>query len=149
MKRRCALAVTTLAATGGFAMLRPASATPASMQTAIDAFTAGRTPREGRVLLEIAPLVENGNAVPVSVAVQSAMTDADHVQRIALFTEGNPEPQVAVFHLGPHNGQARVATRMRLATSQAVVALAVFDDGSVWQQRVQVLVTLAACVEGG
>jgi sulfur-oxidizing protein SoxY len=133
----------------GTLLLQRAHATPEAMQAAIAAFTAGRTPRDGRVTLDISPLVENGNAVPVSISVQSAMTAADHVQRIALFTPGNPQPEVAQFHLGPHNGRATVATRMRLATSQTIVALAVMNDGSVWQHRVEVIVTLAACVEGG
>ncbi|HLL20256.1 MAG TPA: SoxY-related AACIE arm protein [Rubrivivax sp.] len=132
----------------GTLLLKPARATPQALQAAIAAFTNGRTPRDGRVQLEISPLVENGNAVPVSVAVQSPMTVADHVQRIAVFTSSNPQPEVAVFHLGPRNGSAAVATRMRLATSQTVLALAVMNDGSVWQNRADVLVTLAACVEG-
>ena len=132
----------------GTLLLKPALATPQALQAAIAAFTNGRTPRDGRVQLEISPLVENGNAVPVSVAVQSPMTVADHVQRIAVFTSSNPQPEVAVFHLGPRNGSAAVATRMRLATSQTVLALAVMNDGSVWQNRADVLVTLAACVEG-
>ena len=130
-------------------VLRPALATPATLRTAIQQFTGGRAPADGRVLLAIDTLVENGNAVPVSVSVQSAMTAADHVQRIALFTENNPQPEVMVFHLGPHNGRAQVATRMRMATSQHVTAVAVMNDGSAWQHRVQVVVTLAACLEGG
>jgi sulfur-oxidizing protein SoxY len=55
---------------------------------------------------------------------------------------------VAVFHLGPHNAKAMVATRMRLATSQRVVAIAELSDGSFWQGSVEVVVTLAACIEG-
>ena len=133
----------------GTLLLRPALATPQALQTAINSFSGGGTPRDGRVTLEISPLVENGNAVPVSVKVQSPMTAADHVQRIALFTSSNPQPDVAVFHLGPHNGSAVVSTRMRLATSQTVLALALMNDGSIWQARTEVLVTLAACVEGG
>jgi sulfur-oxidizing protein SoxY len=133
----------------GSVLLRPARATPQALQAAISSFSNGRTARDGRVQLEISPLVENGNAVPVSVTVQSAMTAADHVQRIALFTSSNPQPDVAVFHLGPPNGVAKVDTRMRLATSQTVLALAAMSDGSVWQIRTEVLVTLAACVEGG
>lgn len=135
---------------GGLAGLAlPALATPEALQAAISTFTAGRAPRDGRVTLEISPLVENGNAVPVSVSVQSPMTAAEHVQRIALFTQNNPQPEVAVFQLGPHNGRAQVSTRMRLATSQPIFALAQMNDGSIWQQRVDVIVTLAACVEGG
>ena len=105
-------------------------------------------PGTGRVRLEIAPLVENGNAVPITVEVESPMTAADHVREIAVFTEKNPQLEVARFHLGPHNGRAEVATRIRLATSQNVVALARMSDGSVWQHSVAVLVTLAACIEG-
>ena len=125
------------------------SGDPAALQTAIAAFTGGRKPSTGRVQLDIAPLVENGNTVPVAVRVDSAMTAADHVRRIALFTERNPQPEVAVFNLSLLSGRAEVATRMRLATSQRIVALAEMQDGSFWQGAVEVVVTLAACVEGG
>jgi sulfur-oxidizing protein SoxY len=118
------------------------------MRDAIAAFTGGAAPRTGRVRLEIAELVENGNTVPVTVSVQSAMSEADHVRRIALFTEQNPEPNVAVFHFSSKSGRAQVATRMRLATSQRVLALAHLSDGSYWQAAIDVVVTLAACVEG-
>lgn len=126
---------------------RSARATPDSMQAAIDAFTGGGAVREGRVKLDISPLVENGNTVPVTVSVPGV--EAAAVRRLALFTERNPQPEVAVFTLGPLAGSAQVATRIRLATSQTVVALAQMADGSVWQHRVDVVVTLAACVEGG
>lgn len=125
------------------------SGDPAALQTAVLAFTGGRAPSPGRVHLDIAPLVENGNTVPVSVRVDSTMTPADHVKRIAVLTERNPQPEVAVFNLSLHSGRAEVATRMRLATSQRVVALAELQDGSYWQRTVEVVVTLAACVEGG
>jgi sulfur-oxidizing protein SoxY len=130
-------------------LLRPAGATPEALQAAVRAFTGGARVQTapGRVLLDIAPLVENGNTVPVTVSVQSPMTAADHVQRIALFNERNPQPEVAVFHLSPRSGRAVVSTRMRLATSQQVLAVAVMSDGSVWQQAVDVVVTLAACIE--
>lgn len=124
-----------------------ARATPEALQAALLAFTGGRAPRNGRVTLDIAPLIDNGNVVPVAIRVDSPMTAADHVQRIALYTELNPLPEVAVFHLGPRNGVARVATRMRLATTQTLTTLALMNDGSVWQQQVDVIVTLAACIE--
>lgn len=136
-----------LAGATGF-VARPASATPQALREAIAAFTGGAVPRSGRVQLELAELVENGNAVPVTVSVHSPMTEADHVRRIALFTERNPDPGVAVFHLSPRNGRAWVSTRMRLATSQQVLALAQMNDGSCWQAAMDVVVTLAACVEG-
>ena len=128
------------------AWCRPAQATPESMQAAIAAFTGGAPVRDGRVRLDLSPLVENGNTVPVTVSVPGA--DGSTVRRLALFTERNPQPEVAVFHLSALSGQARVATRMRLATSQTVWALARYSDGSWWQQGADVVVTLAACVEG-
>ncbi len=136
-----------LVAGAGVVAVRHARAAPESLQAAIAAFAAGAPVRDGRVQLDIAPLVENGNTVPVTVSVPGA--EAASVRRLALFTERNPQPEVAVFTLGPLAGRAQVATRLRLATSQTVVALAQLADGSVWQRRVDVVVTLAACVEGG
>lgn len=137
-----------LLAAAGSVMVRPARATPAEMEAAIAAFTGGAPLRDGRVSLEIAPLVDNGNTVPVTVSVESPMSAAEHVQAIALFAGGNPQPPVAVFRLGPRNGRARVDTRIRLATSQTVVAVARLSDGSHWRRAVEVVVTLAACIEG-
>ena len=130
-------------------VVRPAAATPQSLQAAVRAFTGGARVQSmpGRVLIDIATLVENGNAVPVTLTVASPMTATDHVLRLALFTERNPQPDVAVFYLGPRSGRAVVSTRMRLATSQQVLAVAQMNDGTFWQQAVDVVVTLAACIE--
>jgi sulfur-oxidizing protein SoxY len=145
LQRRQALAVLLLPAWP----MDAAWSTSESMAAAIAALTGGAPRRDGRVEIEIAELVENGNAVPVVLRVPgSPMTAADHVQRLALFTERNPVPEVAVFQLSPRNGRAQVATRIRLATSQRLVALAQMSDGSWWQQQANVIVTLAACVEG-
>ncbi|KPF58192.1 sulfur oxidation protein SoxY [beta proteobacterium AAP51] len=119
-----------------------------ALQAAIDRFAGGAPLQTGRVTLAIDAVVENGNTVPVSVSVQSPMTAEDHVRRIGLFTELNPQPEVALFTLGPASGRAQVATRMRMASSQHVIALAQMSDGSVWQHRVAVVVALAACLEG-
>jgi sulfur-oxidizing protein SoxY len=130
------------------ALVRPALATPDDMQAAIRAFIGEARPQQGRIHLEIPQLVENGNAAPVTVTVDSPMSEADHVKAIGLFNEKNPQPNVAVFHLGPRAGRARIETRMRLATSQTITALAMMSDGSVWSDTAQVIVTLAACIEG-
>jgi len=130
-------------------VLPAARAAEPTLDAAVRAWAGPATPRTGRVLLQIPELVENGNAVPLVVRVESAMSAADHVQEIVLFNERNPQRDIARFQLGPHSGRAEVATRIRLSTSQQIVALARLNDGSVWQQRVDVLVTLAACVEGG
>jgi sulfur-oxidizing protein SoxY len=103
--------------------------------------------REGRVKLDIAKLVDNGNSVPIEVAVDSPMTANDHVVGIAVFNEKNPQHDVALFALGPNAGRARVATRVRLATTQKLVAVAKLNDGSCWTHTVEVIVTLAACIE--
>lgn len=125
----------------------PAVATPEAMRAAIAAFSGGAPLQDGRVRIEIASLVENGNTVPLALVVDSPMTPADHVAAIGVFTPANPQPDVAVFHLSPRSGRARVATRIRLATSQHVAAVARMSDGSCWTARADVVVTLAACVE--
>jgi sulfur-oxidizing protein SoxY len=119
----------------------------ATLDEALRSFTAGAEAHVGRVKFEISPLVENGNAVPVSVDVESPMTAADHVRRIALFNEKNPQADIAIFHLNARAGRAHVATRIRLATSQVVLAAAEMSDGSFWMSRASVIVTLAACIE--
>ena len=118
------------------------------LRAALARFAGSAVPVEGGVQLDIPELVENGNAVPVTVQVDSLMSAADHVVAIALFTGRNPLPEVVEFRLGPANGVARVSTRIRLATSQKVVAAARMADGRVRTRHVDVLVTLAACVEG-
>lgn len=129
-------------------LVRPAPAAPEAMQAAIREFLGpAGPPRQGRVRIEVPPLVENGNAVPLSITVDSAMTAADNVRSIAVFNSRNPLPGVIVAQLGPRAGAARLATRIRLATTQQLVALAVMGDGSVWSDSAEVVVTLAACVE--
>lgn len=130
------------------ALARPAHADAEALREALAAYTGGRTPRRGRVALDVARLVDNGNAVPLTVSVESPMTPDDHVRAIALFAERNPERDVARFALGPRNGRAVVSTRIRLATSQQLVAVATMHDGSLWSGAVDVVVTLAACLEG-
>jgi len=140
-----------LAAVGAAALapvlVRPARATPAMMAAAIREVVGEAPVREGKVTLDLPPLVENGNAVPMTVAVESPMTAADHVKAIHVFNERNPQPYVATFHLGPRAGKAQVSTRVRLADSQKVVAIAELSDGSFWSASADLVVTLAACIE--
>ena len=122
-------------------------ATPAEAKEAIFKLTGGATVRPGRVTLELPPLVENGNSVPLTISVESPMTAADHVKAIHVIVEKNPQPYVASFHLGPRAGRARVSTRIRLADSQSVVAVCEMSDGSFWSGSADSVVTLAACLE--
>jgi len=133
---------------GLLVLVRPALASPEALQAAIAAYTGGAVPKAGKVTLDVAKLIDNGNAVPITVTVDSPMTAAAHVTGIAVFNERNPETGVAEFTLGPRSGKAQVATRIRLATSQKLVAVARLSDGSYWQQTQDVIVTLAACIEG-
>ena len=124
-----------------------ARATPEALAGAIKEATAGMEVREGRVKLDAPPLIENGNTVPLTVSVESPMTDADHVKAIHVFNEKNPQPHVFTATLTPRNGRARVGTRIKLADTQKVVAIAEMSDGSFWSASASVIVTIAACIE--
>ena len=107
------------------------------------------TLRQGRVKLDMPPLIDNGNTVPLSVTVESPMTAADHVKAIHVFTEKNPQPNIVSAYLGPRAGRALITTRARIADSGVVLAVAEMSDGSFWSGSVQVIVTLSACLEEG
>src|SRR6202049_5240630 len=145
-----------LSLAGGAAMLgavpvvtlRPAEATPAMLATAIRNVVGAAVVRTGRVKLDVPPLVENGNTVPMTVSVSSPMTSDDYVKSIHVFNEKNPQPNIGNFYLGHHAGRAQMSTRIRLADSQKIVAIAHLSDGSFWSVSADVVVTLAACTEG-
>jgi sulfur-oxidizing protein SoxY len=143
MDRRRFLAVT------GLLVVEAVHATPAEMQAAMHKALGGATPRPGKVKLDIAPLVDNGNAVPLTVAVDSPMTPQDYVKAIHVFTEKNPQPNVLSVRFTPRAGRASVSTRMRLADSQTVHAIAELSDGSLWSGSAEVVVTVSACLEDG
>ena len=140
-----------LASAGGLALslaVRPAGAVSTiTLQEVIKRWAGGAPVQVGRVTLEIAALVENGNAVPIRVSVDSPMSGADRVTEIIVFNERNPARDVVRFAFGPASPRAEAATRIRLATSQQLVALARLADGSQWMHAVDVVVTLAACIE--
>ena len=136
------------AALAGLVLARPAAAQSVDLAAAVAAYAGGAPVRPGRVKLEVAKLVDNGNVVPVSVNVESPMTAADHVTAIAIFNEKNPQREVAKFAFGPRSGKASASTRIRLATTQQLVAVARMSDGSLWSDTVDVIVVLAACIDG-
>ena len=121
----------------------------AAFQEALRRIVGDTQVRRGRVKLKLPPLVDNGNSVPLSVAVESPMTEADHVRAIHVLTEKNPLPDVVSVHLGPRAGRATLATRVRLADTQSVTAIAQMNDGSFWSDSAEVVVTLSACLEEG
>src|SRR5687767_15817705 len=118
-----------------------------ALDEAIRKVVGGAQVRQGKVKLDIPPLIDNGNTVPLSVEVESPMTAADHVKAIHVFTERNPQPYVVSAYLGPRAGRARLATRVRIADTGTVTAIAQMSDGSFWSDSVKVIVTLSACLE--
>jgi sulfur-oxidizing protein SoxY len=127
--------------------LRPADATPATLSAAIRNVVGEAPVRTGKVKLDVPPLVENGNTVPVTVSVANPMTADNYVKSIHIFNEKNPQPNMGNFYLGPRAGRAQISTRIRLADTQKIVAIARLSDGSFWSVSVDVVVTLAACTE--
>ena len=127
--------------------IRPLAATPAMLNAAIRNVVGEAPVRVGKVTLDIPPLVENGNTVPMTVRVASPMTDTDYVKSIHVFNEKNPQPNVGNFYFGNAAGRAQVATRIRLADTQKVVAIARLSDDTFWSVSADVVVTLAACTE--
>ncbi|MCP1768162.1 SoxY-related AACIE arm protein [Bradyrhizobium japonicum] len=137
----------TVAGTIPIVTLRPLEATPAMLSTAIRNVVGEAQIRAGKIKLDIPPLVENGNTVPMTVSVASPMTANDYVKSIHIFNEKNPQPNIGNFHLNPASGRAQVSTRIRLADTQKVVAIARLSDDTFWQVAADIVVTLAACTE--
>jgi sulfur-oxidizing protein SoxY len=120
---------------------------PGQMEAAIRKVLGEATIRKGKVTLDLPPLVENGNVVPMTVSVESPMTQDNFVKAIHVFNEKNPQPNVISVQLGARAGKAEIATRIRLATTQKLMAIAEMSDGSCWSDTQEVVVTLAACLE--
>jgi sulfur-oxidizing protein SoxY len=137
----------TVAGTIPIVTLRPLNATPAMLNTAIRNVVGEAPIRTGKIKLDIPPLVENGNTVPMTISIASPMTANDYVKSIHIFNEKNPQPNIGNFYLNPNSGRAQVSTRIRLADTQKVVAIARLSDDTFWQVAVDVVVTLAACTE--
>jgi len=124
-----------------------AEATPEELAAAIKEVTGGAELRTGKVTLDIPPIVENGNTVPMTVSVESPMTADDYVKAIHVFNEKNPQPHVFNAWLSPGNGKAVIGTRIKLADTQKIVAIAETSKGVFWAASAEVIVTIAACIE--
>jgi sulfur-oxidizing protein SoxY len=141
--------------TGGAALAAASLLCPSALlaqnqaENALRERTGGASVNHGRVTLGIPQIAESGLAVFATVDVESPMTTEDHVQAIHLLSEKNPIAQIATFRFGPRAGRARVSTSIRLAASQRVIALAEMSDGSFWADEKSVIVTIAACSDGG
>lgn len=108
-------------------------------------FTGGKKPEAGKITLTAPEIAENGNTVPISVSVESAMSGDDVVESVMILAAGNPNPAVATFHFTELSGKAEATSRMRLAKTQNVVAIAKMKDGSVFSDTKEVKVTIGGC----
>ena len=125
--------------------VRPASASAEDADKHIMEFSGGKTPETGRITLNAPEIAENGNTVPVSIEVESAMSGDDLVESVMIVADGNPNPAVATFHFTELSGAAAATTRMRLARTQNVIAVAKMKDGSVYMDKKEVKVTIGGC----
>lgn len=147
-RRRILQALASLPAAG---FLRPLAAqgaldTAQFDQAVTEVFGPGQRVTPGRVTVSIPAISENGYSVPLGIEVDSPMTQADHVRELVVISQSNPLPVIARFQFGPRSGLAKVSTRIRLADSQRVYAVAQMNDGSLWSGYGHSIVTLAACV---
>ena len=114
-------------------------------QDLINKFTGGKPATEGKVGLDLPEIAENGNTVPMTVSVDSPMTEQSHVTDVLVVADGNPRGGVATFHFSPASGAAEANTRVRLATTQNITAIARMNDGSLFKATKQVKVTIGGC----
>jgi sulfur-oxidizing protein SoxY len=114
---------------------------------ALQAYLAGRRVQFARMQMDLPRVADNGNSVPIKLGVLGAITPGA-VSTIHLFSEKNPVPQMAVFHFPPDLNRFDIETRVRLAGTQRVVALATMGDGTLLVKVSEVLVAIAACLDG-
>ena len=135
-----------LTAAAALAVPAPASASsnPARVTALIRDFAGGAVVTQGKIALDLPVLVENGNAVSMGITIDAP---PGSMREVAVFADGNPQPEVLRLRFGPAAGLPTLSTRIRLADSQTVTAVARLADGTVWRDSIELLVTLAACIE--
>ena len=116
-----------------------------AVKKTIEAFAGRKTPASGKVSLTTPEIAENGNTVPITFDVESPMSKDNYVASVMLLAAGNPNPGVATFHFSPMSGEASATTRIRLAKTQDVIAVAKMSDGSVFIDKKLVKVTIGGC----
>lgn len=134
-----------VAVLGASVFAGPALATASSADAAMNKLIGGRPTQKGRVRLKLPPIAENGNTVPMTVIVDSPMTENDYVKSVHVVADGNPNPDVASFHFTPASGKAQVATRIRMLKTQNVIAVAEMNDGTLYRVVQNVKVTIGGC----
>lgn len=124
----------------------PAAApAPTTFDEAYKRIVGSAKPEDAKITVELPEIAENGNTVPYSVAVESPMTNEDHVKALHVIATANPQPLIATFVMGPVSGKAAVSSRLRLAKTQDVVFLAELSNGKFLTHRRPVKVTIGGC----
>src|SRR5215467_13161619 len=108
-------------------------------------FTGGKTAEQGKISIELPEIAENGNTVPLSVTVDAPMSADNYVSEILIVADGNPNPGVATFQLSPLAGKAEASTRIRLATTQNIIAVAKTSKGEFFTNQKLVQVAAGGC----
>jgi sulfur-oxidizing protein SoxY len=142
--RRQALALGA-GAVGAIAFGAPQALAKNDSEEIIKKFTGGKAPVQGKIKLDLPEIAENGNTVPMTVTVESPMTEQSHVTDVLVLASENPRSGVANFHFTPASGVAEANTRIRLASTQDVIAVAKMNDGSFFMASKQVKVTIGGC----
>jgi sulfur-oxidizing protein SoxY len=128
----------------GFAA-SPAHASGAAADAALKKLVGDRPTKAGKVHVKAPPIAENGNTVPLTVSVDSPMTEKDYVKAVHVVADGNPRPEVASFYFSPMSGKSEVSTRIRMAKTQNVIAVAEMSDGTLYRAVRNVKVTIGGC----
>ncbi len=141
-------AVVAMAGLGGLAaalMPRLARADAAAVEDAIKKLYGDKKPAEGKIKLDLPQIAENGNTVPLTVTVDSPMTAEDYVKAVHVWADGNPLPGLASFYFTPAAAKAVASTRLRLARTQNIVAIAETNKGELFATKTEVKVTIGGC----
>jgi sulfur-oxidizing protein SoxY len=144
LSRRQLLAGSAGALAVGTLGIAPAAAAN-NAEDLIKAFTGGKQTTEGKVKLDLPEIAENGNTVPMTVMVESPMTDSSYVSDVLVVGDGNPNGGMVTFHFTPSSGIAEANTRIRLAQTQNIIAVAKMNDGAFFTASKQVKVTIGGC----
>jgi sulfur-oxidizing protein SoxY len=118
---------------------------PGAHQELLSKLVGGKAAQAGKVTVRMPEIAENGNTVPVTVAVDSPMTPQSYVKAVHVVADDNPNPEVMSVYFTPASGKAELSTRMRLAKTQNVIAYAELSDGTVWSGKAEAKVTIGGC----
>ncbi|MGX7745004.1 thiosulfate oxidation carrier protein SoxY [Rhodopseudomonas parapalustris] len=143
--RREALALAGIAGLAALLAPRMSFADAAMVDAEIKKLYGDKKFDSGKVKLDVPEIAENGLVVPITVDVESPMTEADYVKAVHVFADGNPAPGIVSYKFTPACGKASASTRMRLAQTQNIICIAEMSDGKLYSTKSSVKVTIGGC----